>query len=92
VSADAGLRDGGRAVTLAERAALLSHHSDPLILDVLAAAYAEAGRFGDAVATAEAALDLARRSDRSELAEQLMERLRLYRAGLPFHEGNVSDP
>ena len=92
VSADAGIRDGARAVTLAERAALLSHHSDPLVLEVLAAAYAEAGRFGDAVATAEAALDLARRVDRGELANQLGERLRLYRAGMPFHEGNESDP
>ncbi len=92
VSADASVRDGARAVTLAERAARLSQRSDPLVLDVLAAAYAEAGRFGDAVATAQAALDLARQAGQGDLAVQLGERLRLYRSGLPFHEGHASDP
>jgi protein O-mannosyl-transferase len=86
VSADASIRNGARAVELAERAARLSRRSDPLVLDVLAAAYAEAGRFADAVAAAEAAITLSHESGRDELADAIEQRLRLYRAGAPFHE------
>jgi tetratricopeptide (TPR) repeat protein len=86
VSEDPGVRNGALAVELAERATRLSERRDPAVLDVLAAAYAEAGRFDEGVAAAEAALDLARRTNRSGLASELEARLRLYRAGLPFHE------
>jgi len=86
VSTDPGIRDGARAVELAERAARLSHRTDPVILEVLAAAYAEAGRFGDAVATTQAVLDQARAANRDDLADRLEARLRLYRSGLPFRE------
>ena len=53
------LRNGAEAVRLAERACELSEHREPVMLGTLAAAYAEAGRFGDAVKTAEKARDLA---------------------------------
>ncbi len=86
VSGDAGIRNGVRAVALAERAAQLTGHRDPQVLDVLASAYAEAGRFGDAVSTAGAALDLARGAGLMPLAGQIESRLALYRAGQPFHE------
>ena len=89
VSGDPGIRNGARAVGLAERAARLSRRSDPLVLDVLAAAYAEAGRFDEAVAAAGEALDRARETDRGDLVLELEKRLRLYRAGLPFHENNL---
>ena len=89
VSGDPDIRNGARAVGLAERAAWLSRRSDPLILDVLAAAYAEAGRFDDAVSAAGAALDRARETNRGDLVIELERRLRLYRSGLPFHENNL---
>jgi pentatricopeptide repeat protein len=47
---DSTLRDGAAAVREAEKAARLTQRRDPEVLDVLAAAYAEAGRFDDALA------------------------------------------
>ena len=49
---DARIRDGAEAVELAERAANISGGRDATILGTLAAAYAEAGRFSEAVKTA----------------------------------------
>ena len=49
---DAEARSPGEAVPLAERAAALTGRRDAQVLDVLAVAYAAAGRFDDAVATA----------------------------------------
>ena len=54
---DPKFRDGNEAVILARRAVGLTP-SDPNNLGTLAAAYAEAGRFADAVETARKAADL----------------------------------
>jgi tetratricopeptide (TPR) repeat protein len=81
---DAALRDGGRAVELSERAGKLTSQRDPVILDTLAAAYAEAGRFDDALRTARAALELARGD--SGLAGSISARLALYEAHTPVRE------
>ena len=86
VSGDPGIRNGVRAVGLAEAAARLTSYRDPQVLDVLASAYAESGRFGDAVSTAGTALDLARGAGLMPLAGEIENRLDLYRAGRPFHE------
>ena len=59
-SSDASLRNGIDALAYARRAAQLSQGKVPTILGTLAAAYAEAGQFSDAVQTARAAVDLAR--------------------------------
>ena len=59
----------------------------PRWLDTLAAAYAEAGRTEDAVATAETALRLASARRDAPLAAEIDQRLRLYREGRPFHWG-----
>ncbi len=56
---DASLRNGAEAVNLAQRAAGLTKDGDPDILDVLAAACAETGRFPEALQTARKAMDLA---------------------------------
>ena len=58
---DALTRDGTKAVELAERADSLTRGESPVISATLAAAYAEAGRFADAVKTGQRALQLARR-------------------------------
>lgn len=86
VSGDARLLNGVRAVVLAERAAQLTGRRDPHVLDVLASAYAESGRFGDAVSTAGVALDLARGAGLVPLAGEIENRLGLYGSGRPFHE------
>ncbi|MGA2243313.1 MAG: tetratricopeptide repeat protein, partial [Verrucomicrobiota bacterium] len=58
-SPDDELRNGAEAVRLAERACELTQNREPLFLGTLAAAYAESGRFPEAVATAEKAGQLA---------------------------------
>jgi len=86
------LRNGAAAVALAEGAAKLSGRQEPEILDTLAAAYAEAGRFSEAVQTAQKALDLARQQNKQTLAESIQAKIRLYEAGTPFHELQQSSP
>ena len=63
---------------LAERAAALTGRRDLAALDALAAAYAAAGRFDEAVATAQAAVDSAAAAGQGDVAAQLRERLALY--------------
>lgn len=48
-SRDANFRDGKQALSDAKEACKLSHDSDPMSLDTLAAAYAEVGEFAAAV-------------------------------------------
>jgi len=50
-----------------------------------AAAFAEAGRFPEAVATAQRALQLAGTQSNPALADALRSQLKLYQAGVPFH-------
>jgi len=81
---DASLRNGAEAVTLAQKAVKLSGGREPIILDTLAAAYAEANRFPEAVQTAHQALDLATQQNNQALAESIKARLLLYETGRPF--------
>ncbi|HEY3444519.1 MAG TPA: tetratricopeptide repeat protein [Paludibaculum sp.] len=83
---DANVRNGAEAATLAERAAELTRRADPVILDTLAAAYAEAGRFSDAINAAEQALALSATRGDPGLTAALKARLALYQAGRPYHE------
>ncbi len=55
---DAGIRDGNRAIEMAEEVCRATRNLSVRALDVLAAAYAEAGRFDDAVKAASQALIL----------------------------------
>ncbi len=87
-SAQASLREGERAIKLAQRANQLTGGKDPNILETLAAAYAEAGRFGDALTSAKNAIELARTAQQPVLLKQLEAELTLYEDGQPFHEGN----
>src|SRR5207249_783967 len=82
-----GVRNGQEAVRLAWRASALALHLRPRPLGTLAAAYAEAGRFSDAVATAYKAVGLAFRSGERELAERNRQLLELYRSGKKYREG-----
>jgi Flp pilus assembly protein TadD len=81
---DPGVRNGAEAVRLSEAANAATGGRDPRALDVLAAAYAEAGRFDDAVRAATRALDLAGASASAEARHGAERRLALYRAGRPF--------
>jgi tetratricopeptide (TPR) repeat protein len=96
-SPDASIRNGEKALELAERAVQLSNGNDPKRLGTLAAAYAEVGRFSEAVETAERAIDLAVRLENAETADAiraqiketadaLRAQIKLYRANRPYHE------
>ena len=76
--------DPRRAVTLAQRACGVSGNRVPGDLDTLAVAYAAAGRFDEAVATAQKAIDLARSAGQAQLVEEIQARLELYRSGRAF--------
>ena len=82
----ASLRDGNKAVELAQQANELTGGNNPTILCTLAAAYAEAGRFGDAIQNAKKAMALEQAAGQSSLAEQINDQLKLYEAGIPFHQ------
>jgi len=82
----AALRDGRQAMELAEQADQIAGGENPVILRTLAAAYAEVGRFDDAVRTAQKAMNLAQAAGQSGLVEQLEGQLKLYAAKLPFHQ------
>ncbi|MHC5024154.1 MAG: hypothetical protein ACYTGG_09615 [Planctomycetota bacterium] len=77
-----------RAVLLAERAAALTRRQSPLVLDTLAASYAAEGRFDQAVATARAAIAIARAAGRDTLAADIESRLALYERGLPYRDAS----
>jgi Flp pilus assembly protein TadD len=85
-SSDDKLRDGAEAVRLAERACELTHYGQPLFLGTLAAAYAESGRFPEAVTTAKKAEQLATAAGLPAVAAKNRQLLELYRAGKPCHE------
>jgi len=85
-SSNDGLRNGAEAVRLAERACELTHHEKPLFIGTLAAAYAEAGRFPEAVTTAEKAEEIATKVGLTAVATKNRQLLKLYRAGKPYHE------
>ena len=76
--ADAGLRAPGEAVSLAEQAAVLTGRGDVNVLATLAAAYAAAGRFDDAVAAQRQTIALAAPIAGPDVMAELQRRLTLY--------------
>jgi tetratricopeptide (TPR) repeat protein len=85
-SPDAHIRDGVQAVKYAEHACELTHHGVTILVGTLAAAYAEAGRYDDAMAAAEKACALATASGERDLLEKNRKLLALYQAHQPYHE------
>ncbi|MCS7336624.1 MAG: tetratricopeptide repeat protein [Verrucomicrobiae bacterium] len=83
------LRDGTEAVRLAERACELTKHKEPLLVGTLAAAYAEAGRFEEAIRTAEKARALAAAAGLTNLVARNEELLQLYRAGKAYRDQSL---
>ena len=83
---DQSFRNGQEAVLSAEKALRLSKDQSPELLDTLAAAYAEAGRFAEAIATASKAADLASSSGKEDFAGRIRDRLKLYKSETPYRE------
>ncbi len=90
-SPDASIRDGGEALALALRAVDLSGGGDAGMLDTLAAAYAEQGRFAEAVSTARRALARATQENLRALEDGISMRVALYEAHRPFRERDLAD-
>ena len=83
---DNSLRNGKKAMELAQQAEQLGGGESPQILDTLAAAYAEAGQYPEAIETAKRALNLTATQNNKPLAETIQSRLKLYEASSSYHE------
>src|SRR4030095_13956415 len=83
---NASLRNGGRAIQIAEQADQLSGGNNALVLRTLAAAYAEAEQFGKAIESAQVAMQLGRSQGDDSLTSELQQEIALYELGLPYRE------
>ena len=87
---DASIRDGGRAVELAEKAVQISGGQIPMIFHILAAAYAENGRFSEAIDAAQRGAALANSQGNAGLASELQNNSALYQAGRPLRDPSLT--
>jgi tetratricopeptide (TPR) repeat protein len=85
-SADATIRNGPEAVTLAERARDLTQAQDISVLDTLSASYAETGRFEQAKNAESQALALAEKQGDADLAAKLRAHKARYEANQKLRE------
>lgn len=83
-SSDANIRNGPKAVELAEKASRLTGDASPIVLRTLAAAYATDKSFDKALETSRRALQFAQEQRNSELAETIRREMSLYEVGLPY--------
>jgi tetratricopeptide (TPR) repeat protein len=81
---DPSRRDGREAVRLAETTCERTGFQDGTALDALAAAYAEVGRFSEAVRWGQRSLEAAGRAGRSAQLPELRARLELYKQGRAY--------
>jgi Flp pilus assembly protein TadD len=89
-SPNPSLRNGTKAIELARQTDQLARGSDPMMAATLAAAYAEAGQFNQAVAAARRALQLAARQDNATMVAAIQAQLNCYEAGSPFRDTAAS--
>jgi len=83
---EAEIRDGRKAVKLAESADSLTRSTDIRISVTLAASYAEAGRFADAVKTAQRALQLAIAQGNKARVNSIRAQIEFYQSGSLFRD------
>jgi tetratricopeptide (TPR) repeat protein len=86
---DETLRNGREALRLAERACALTSRKMPKAINTLAAAYAETGRFLDAINTTQEALALARSSGDADAATLSQNLLSSFKANRPYREDPI---
>ncbi|HWI59680.1 MAG TPA: tetratricopeptide repeat protein [Bacillota bacterium] len=80
------LRDGREAVRLAKQACEVTHYRDDYALSVLGMAYAEAGRFEEALAMVQQAEQLAKAAGDQEGVNANRKLAELFRARQPYHD------
>jgi tetratricopeptide (TPR) repeat protein len=83
-SPNPSIRNGSKAVALAEQAVRLSGGANPFFLHKLAAAHAENGDFPKALKVAERALQLATYQGQTALVLEMQRNIKLYRANTPL--------
>ena len=86
---DKKYRNGQEAVKLGIRLCKITQYHQPLALDALSAAYAETGRYDEAVSFAEKAHKLASVQGPAALAQGLEQRLKLYQNKMPYRQTRI---
>jgi len=86
-SSNESMRNGARAVQLAEDVARRAGHPNAIVLRTLAAAYAETGRFSDAIAAAQKAIEIARATGNAGLIGDLERSIVAYQSNQPIRSG-----
>jgi tetratricopeptide (TPR) repeat protein len=91
-SPEDSIRKGAKAVQLAERAVQLSGRKNPRVWRLAAAAYAEAGRYSEAIKAAEAAVEYAQSAQDFALVRTLEGNLKLFQANSPLRDVRAVPP
>jgi Flp pilus assembly protein TadD len=79
-------RDINEAIYLADRVCIITNYKNPSYLDTLAAVYASAGRFTEAVDTAQKAITLAEDANQPQVKNIIQYHLTFYTQGKPYIE------
>ncbi len=88
---DASVRDGARAVELARKANEHSGNANAIFVRTLAAAYAEAGHFPEAIEIAQRASQIAASEGKPALANRISEDVDRYRSALPLRDQGLTN-
>jgi len=88
---DDSVRNGERAVSLAQKAVHLSGANSPEMLATLSVAYAEVGKFPDAIAAAQRALELPGAKSNPSLIDSLQSKIKLYESHSPFRDTSLTN-
>ena len=83
------MRDGGKAVALAERAVEYSGDKNAMFMRTLAAAYGEAGRFTEALQTAARALRITQSENNAAGIRTLQDDIAHLRAKAPLRDESL---
>jgi Tfp pilus assembly protein PilF len=88
---DESLRDGPKAVRLAEQALRLSGGRIPILFRTLAAAYAESGEFSKAIQIVHQGIELAKTQGNPTLATELQDNIALYQEHQPLRDFSLTN-
>ena len=77
-------RNVNEAIMLAEGLCKLTGYKNPIALDTLAISYAAAGKFPQAIETAQKAIDIAASANNTKLAKDIAARLKLFEQSMPY--------
>jgi protein O-mannosyl-transferase len=85
-NSQAQIRNGAKAIELAQQADQISGGQNPIVLRTLAAAYAEDRQFAQAIETVQKALELATTQGNTNWVNALQKERALYQGNSPYHE------